>query len=214
MDSVGRRVAVAYDAYAAKYATIHAAMPFGLLDLAERFLARLGSEARVLDLGCGAGRDMAWMEARRARVTGVDLSAGMLAQARDIVRGPLAQMDMCHLALTTGSFDGGWCCASLLHVPKAQAPEALAEIRRVLVPEGTLYLGVQEGEGEVWERTPDGIVERFFARYAMDEALELLSQAGFMVIDRSREDAGTRRWLSFIATAPVAADKRTHEGAR
>lgn len=214
MDGIVRRVAAAYDRYAPEYAAINAAMPPQLAALAERFLNRLGPGARVLDLGCGAGRDMAWMEARGARVIGADLSAGMLMEAHSVAHGPLAQMDMCRLALAAGSFDGVWCSASLLHVPKAQAPAALAETRRVLVPGGTLYLGVQEGEGEMWERMPDGTVERFFARYGMDEAAELLSRAGFSVIDRGRADSGSRRWLNYLATALATPSKRAGEQVR
>jgi len=195
------RVAAAYDRIAADYAVINAAMPPTLAELATRFLARLGPDARVLDVGCGAGRDMAWMEARGATVTGIDLSTGMLTRAREIVQGELLGMDMRHLDLPDGHFDGVWCCVSLLHLPKTQAPIALAEMRRVLVPGGTLYLGVQEGEGEAWESAPYGSVERLFARYTSPGAETLLSNAGYAVIERGSSTAGARRWLNFLATA-------------
>ncbi len=52
---------------AADYAVINAAMPPPLAELATRFLARLSPDARVLDVGCGAGRDMAWIEAQGAQ---------------------------------------------------------------------------------------------------------------------------------------------------
>jgi len=195
------RIAAAYDHIAADYAVINAAMPPNLAELATRFLARLGPDARVLDVGCGAGRDMAWMEARGATVTGIDLSTGMLARAREIVQGELLEMDMRHLDLPGGHFDGVWCCASLLHLPKTQAPIALTAMRRVLVPGGTLYLGVQEGEGQVWESAPYGSVERLFARYTSPEAEMLLSNAGYAVIKRGSSPAGARRWLNFLATA-------------
>lgn len=125
----------------------------------------------------------------------------MLAQAREIVRGELLEMDMRHLGLPDGHFDGVWCCASLLHLPKTQAPIALTKMRRVLVPDGTLYLGVQEGEGEVWESAPYGSVERLFARYTSTEADTLLSNTGYTVIERGSSPAGVRRWLNFLATA-------------
>jgi len=195
------RVAAAYDHIAADYAVINTTMPPHLAELATRFLARLGPGTRVLDVGCGAGRDMAWMETRGATVTGIDLSSGMLARAREIVRGELLEMDMRHLDLPDGHFDGVWCCASLLHLPKTQAPIALTKMRRVLVPDGTLYLGVQEGEGEVWENAPYGSVERLFARYTSTEADTLLSNTGYTVIERGSSPAGVRRWLNFLATA-------------
>jgi len=203
VSTIGERIAAAYDRVAADYAIINAAMPANLATLGEQFLAHLGPNPRVLDAGCGVGRDMAWMEARGAQVTGIDLSGGMLDLAGKTVHGPLLRMDMCRLALPTGQFDGVWCCASLLHVPKARAAEALAEMRRVLVPGGVLYLGIQEGEGETWESGgPFGAVERLFARYAPDEAEALLLGIGFTIDERGRDEAGTRRWLSMLATAP------------
>jgi len=61
---------------------------------------------------------MAWFESQGLTVTGIDLSTGVLAYARGQVRGNLLAMNMTHLGFRTAHFDGAWCCASLLHVPK------------------------------------------------------------------------------------------------
>ncbi|MDP9379783.1 MAG: class I SAM-dependent methyltransferase [Chloroflexota bacterium] len=165
MTTDAERVRDAYNRIAGMYALRTAEMPPALIKLADEFLALLPPDPRVLDLGCGAGRDMAWLEARGARVTGVDLSTGMLEEARRRVRGELLQMDMRRLSFPDGHFHGVWCMASMLHLPKAEAPLALGEVHRVLVPGGALALSVQEGEGERWESGPyDPHVERFFAR--------------------------------------------------
>lgn len=179
----------------------------GLVELGQSFLRFVGPRGLVLDLGCGAGRDMAWMEAQGIAVVGADLSAGMLAQAQARVRGPLAQMDMRKLAFPTQCFQGVWCMASLLHLPKSEAPVALGEMRRVLTPGGALVLGLQEGEGEVWEPSPYGPVDRFFARYSPDEAAALLGQAGLDVRERSRGggEAGGHLWLRFLAVSSQGA---------
>jgi ubiquinone/menaquinone biosynthesis C-methylase UbiE len=198
---ISQRIAEAYDRIANDFARIHAVMPDTLADYGRRFLSLIEPEARVLDAGCGAGRDMAWMEAQGARVTGVDLSVGMLAQARRRLRGELLQGDLRRLPFPDGAFAGVWCMAALLHLPKADAPAALAEMRRVLAPRGVLHLSLQEGEGETWEPVPyrSEAVERFFARYAHDEARALLQHAGFAILDSSRGEAGDRRWLQFLA---------------
>ncbi len=202
MDAVGRRIGAAYDRIAADYAVRNAAMPSDLLALGVRFLTLVGPGARILDAGCGAGRDMAWLEGQGAVVTGIDLSRGMLAQARPGTRGNLVRMDLRRLALRSGRFRGVWCMASLLHVPKADAPDALRELRRVLAPGGALCLGLQEGEGEAWERVPYGTVERLFARYTPEEVEALLDRAGFTVREWHANRAGARRWLQFLAAAP------------
>jgi len=195
-----QRIEDAYDGIAPEYARSNAEMPPEIIERGIRFLAYLALGARILDVGCGAGRDMAWMEERGFSVTGIDLSTGMLAQARTHVKGELLQMEMSALTFPAASFEGIWCNASLLHVPKVQVPTVLRQMRRVLVPEGMLYLGIQEGSGEGWEVTRFG-VERFFARYALDEIEALLSQAGFSLLEYERNEAGSRHWLTFMVKA-------------
>jgi len=197
---VNRRLQAAYDALATRYALVNAAMPPALAASAAGFLQLLGAHARILDVGCGAGRDMAWLEARGALVVGMDISLGMLARARSATSGALLQMDMRCLGLWRAQFQGVWCCASLVHLPKVQAPLALAEMRRVLVPGGVLFLSVQGGTGEAWEVCPYAQVERLFVRYTDTEVVDLLTQAGFDVLEAVANEAASRHWLQFLAT--------------
>jgi len=198
---LSRRNADAYDQLAAAYAEKNATMPPAYLDLGPRFLALLQPGARVLDLGCGAGRDLAWLIQQGANVVGGDRSAGMLAQARQHAPGRLLQLDMRLQPFRDAAFGGVWCSASLLHLPKQDAPGALAEMHRILVPGGPLLLGIQEGDSEGWEPSPYEVpVERFFARYRPDEAEAMLGGAGFRVLERRTGQAPNRRWLTFLAT--------------
>jgi ubiquinone/menaquinone biosynthesis C-methylase UbiE len=197
---ISQRIEAVYDRIAAEYAASDGKMLPSLVERGTLFLSSIGPGARVLDVGCGAGRDMAWMEAQGFHVTGVDLSTGMLDQARRLVQGKLLHMDMSHLAFPPASFEGIWCNASLLHIPKAQAPEVLGQMHRVLIPGGWLYFSLQEGDGERWEVTRFG-VERFFARYVSEEAEALLSQTGFSVDKRYQDQTGLRPWLNFLARA-------------
>ena len=87
-----------------------------------------------------------YVEAHNLSVTGLDLSTGMLAYARSQVHGGLCAMNMCNLGFQDEYFDGAWCCAALLHLPKAQAPRALREIHRVMKSNGILVLSIQEGD--------------------------------------------------------------------
>lgn len=189
----------AYDQIAARYAQVNAAMPTELATAAARFRQLVGPEARILDLGCGAGRDTAWLQCLNLNVIGVDYSSGMLAHALVQADGPLLLMDMRHLGLRGRQFQGVWCCASLLHLPKSEARYALAEMRRVLVPGGVLFLSVQQGVGEVWERCSYADAERFFSRYEQGEMAVLLSRCGFTTIENSANQGSARLWLQFFA---------------
>lgn len=169
--------AAAYDRHAARFEQLNAEMPESLVTLGDRVLKHLPPRPRILDVGCGPGRDMAWFEAREASVTGIDVSAEMIARARKRTRGPLAQMDMRQLDFPDASYDGIWAIASLLHIPKAEAPTVVSEFRRVVKTGGVVAVAVKRGSGEQWVQ--HSTVQRFFAYYEAAELGTLLTLPGF-----------------------------------
>jgi SAM-dependent methyltransferase len=191
----------AYDRVARRFAVVNADVPAQVAASAEEFLAAVGANGIVLDLGCGHGRDIAWFEARGLRVVGADLSAGMLSQARCRARGPLVQADMRYPPFRDRTFRGIWCNAAILHLPKSDLACALGEIHRILETGGVFFVAIQVGAGEGWEKGAyDQPVERFFARYTPDEFASSLATAGFAVVsqDDSRTSP-TRHWAHFLA---------------
>ena len=192
----------AYDQIAARFAERNAAMLPYVIELGEKLLEMVkntGSESpRLLDLGCGTGRDMAWFESYGAAVMGADLSMGMLTEARRIVKGALFQLDMHFLPFVSSSFAAVWCQAALLHIPKAEVPSALAEIRRLLAPRGLLHVSVQKGNTEGFETRAYEPVERFYAHYQADELFAYLRDAGFEVVHHGEAEA-RRSWIWAIA---------------
>lgn len=193
----------AYDQVAGQFAAANSDMSESLQQSALRMLARKG-EQRLLDVGCGTGRDLAWMYRREpGRFYGSDLSMGMLREAKERAEAVFTQADMRLLPYASGSFGGLWCCAALLHLPRAQAPSALAEMARVLDPGGWLFLSVQAGTGEGLERSPyNPPVERYFTRYQPEAMAALLEAAGLKIYDRG-EELGHRHWLWFEAQKPA-----------
>ena len=194
-------VASVYDQIATQYSSANAAMPEALAAEAQRFLQLTGPRALVLDVGCGTGRDVKWLTARGAIAVGCDISHGMLRQAGSRSGTPGIRLDMRRLGLPSGQFQGIWCCASLLHLPKDEAPQALTEMRRVLASGGVLFLSVQEGTGESNERCSYADVERWFARYTPDEVAALLRRCGFVILEQSCNVSGHRHWLQYLARA-------------
>jgi ubiquinone/menaquinone biosynthesis C-methylase UbiE len=189
-----------YDQIAPYFAGYNGQMPENVRQDLLEFLAHLPPNGRVLDLGCGTGRDLNWLEQHPLRLLGADFSIGMLAETRKIVACSLTQMDMRSLGFAARSFDGIWCNAALLHLPKTEAPRALREMRRVLCDDGILDIAVQKGEQEGLEINPyNHVGERFFARYSLDEMTGVLVETGFVVLEASVFEAPHRTWLRFVA---------------
>ena len=201
-----------YDAIATSYAARRAEMPPRLVQLAQRALAivrRSGADPiAIADLGCGAGRDLAFFEREQpsAVTVGIDASAAMLEAARPHVHGRLVEGDLRLLPLDTGSQHLAWACASLLHLPKQQLPAALAEARRVLVPGGVLGVTMKAGTSEGFEpnHSETWAEPRFFARYERGELAAALEDAGFSRVTVSPPAADERGeiWLHALARTP------------
>ena len=142
------------------------------------FLALLQQEGKrkLLEIGAGPGRDSLFFQETGLDVVCTDLSPKMVAICQS--KGLTAYvMDFLNLDLPTESFDSVYALNCLLHVPKADLPQVLAEVRRLLKPTGLFFMGVYGGhdfEG-VWPQdtyTP----KRFFAFYTDDQIKSTVSE--------------------------------------
>jgi SAM-dependent methyltransferase len=111
------------------------------------FLALLEPGARILDAGCGSGRDLKAFSERGYQVVGLDASEAMVRLAREHTN-----QQVHHLAFQevtwSQEFDGIWACASLLHVPWRELPEVLERLACALRSGGVLYVSFKHGHGE------------------------------------------------------------------
>ncbi len=108
----------------------------------------------VLDAGCGTGRYLHQLRALGARPIGLDLSAAMLARARDVTPR-IARANICSLPIDSMSVDVILCGLALGDVPHLEP--ALAEMARVLRPGGCVVYSVVHpaGADAGWSRTFD-----------------------------------------------------------
>jgi SAM-dependent methyltransferase len=117
--------------------------------LAPTVFARVDFHAqqRVLEVGCGVGAQLRVLARRfpHLRLTGVDHAAAQLARAEVTLAAErragvvqLVQASGDRLPFADGEFDGAFLCWVLEHVPQPTA--LLAELRRVLAPEGRLFV--------------------------------------------------------------------------
>lgn len=143
----------AYDTVAADYARYlpdtRAEHPLDLA-MVDAFAQAVGSgqDAVILDAGCGAGRMSGYLADRGHRVEGVDLSPGMVEQARRHHPGiRFAVAPLARLPFPDHRFAGVLLWYSIIHTPPGDLGSVLAEAARVLAPGGQLLVGFQEGSG-------------------------------------------------------------------
>lgn len=115
--------------------------------LYERFLTRVPSCGRIMDAGCGAGRDARAFRERGFRVVAFDACAELAALASEHAGIDVAVRTFADVS-EENCYDGIWACASLLHVPMRELDATLARLWRALKPGGTLYVSFQAGSGE------------------------------------------------------------------
>ncbi|MBI2625749.1 class I SAM-dependent methyltransferase [Candidatus Parcubacteria bacterium] len=171
---------------------------------------RLVPGKKVIDIGCGTGRDAVLFTKARFDYVGIDASRGMLSVARKRARaGKFILMSFYDLQFPAQTFDGFWAAASLLHVPKKRIGTVLRAIRRILKPHGIGFIRVKEKtrleEGPLKEEKWGGI-ERYFAFYAQTEFAGVLQRSGLRVIKsytKRENDPNRTNWLCyFVKKAP------------
>lgn len=120
--------------------------------LYQPFLRYIPEGGRILDAGCGSGRDSKAFLEKGYLVEAFDASSEMASLASQHAGLHVKQMmfndieDVVH-------YDGIWCCASLLHVSAEELPGVMRKLARALKKAGTWYVSFKYGETE---RVKDG----------------------------------------------------------
>ena len=170
-----------------------------------RFLARVPTGGRILDAGCGSGRDALAFRRLGYTVTAFEASP-TLAQMASEHCGLLVEVRRFQEIDWEDRFDGIWACASLLHVPMAELPEVLGRLGRALKPDGVLYASFKYGAGEREHggRRFTDLDEEGLA--ALVGAVPALAVVETWVTGDRREGREGERWLNAV----VARGSPTH----
>lgn len=113
------------------------------------FLKHLKPGAKILDAGCGSGRDSLYFKRRGFEVTAFDASKELVALSAKLLDQEVLLMRFEDLTLPD-RYDGIWACASLLHVDKGKLAEVLRNLTAHLKDGGIFYMSFKYGEGERW----------------------------------------------------------------
>lgn len=163
----------------------------------ERFLHYLKPGDRILDAGCGSGRDTLAFRGAGYAVDAFDASEEICRIASERTGIRVQQLRFEELE-GTEEYEGIWACASLLHVQEADLPDVLRRLYRLLKPQGVLYASFKYGSGE---RRKEG---RLFLDLQEQACRQYLEEAGLAVRELFitgdvREGRGGERWVNAIA---------------
>lgn len=168
--------------------------PGDMYALLQRYFTPGGKTA---DIGCGAGRDVAWLNDHGFPAVGYDAAEGMLVQAAidfpslDFRRAELPALD----SIARDSYDNVLCETVIMHLPPDEITPACARLFGILRPGGTLYLS--------WRVAPSACtrdaVGRLYAAFDAARVRDGLRDAEFLFDAEAINSSSGRRVHRLIA---------------
>ena len=137
--------------------------------LYQPFLVELQEGARILDVGCGPGRDTLAFKNKGYQVDAIDYSEELVKKATQLTGIPVRLQSFYEIDADQ-AYDGIWACASLLHCERTRLKEVIGKLLSALKPNGMLYMSFKYGNGD---RQKDG---RQFTDLGEVQAKALLGQ--------------------------------------
>lgn len=166
-------------------------------DIQDIFLEYIPDGGKVLDFGCGSGRDTKYFLSKGYDVEATDGSEELCKIASEYTGVKVKQMLFEELD-EIEKYDGVWACASLLHVEKKLLPEIMKKIVSATTMGGTVYMSFKYGD---FEGVRNG---RFFTYLTEESFREILKAVPELVIEKLwisadvRAERGEERWLNTV----------------
>jgi SAM-dependent methyltransferase len=168
-------------------------------EVQNRFLSYVPAGGKILDAGCGSGRDSKVFIDAGYEVLSFDASEEMCKRATEYIGKEVLNMRFEDVSFIH-EFDGIWACASLLHVPEKELPDVLKKMKNALKRDGVIYASFKYGEGT----TTRG--ERQFSDFSETSIVPLFEAAGFEIASNivgsdSRPGREDEKWVNVIGIA-------------
>lgn len=166
-------------------------------DIQDVFLECIPAGGRILDFGCGSGRDTKYFLSKGYIVDAVDGSKELCKIASEYTGVSVKCMLFDELDAVK-EYDGIWACASILHVEKMKLPTILKKMAVATKTGGTIYVSFKYGD---FEGERNG---RFFADLKEPSFEKLIKDISKLVIEKSwitddvRVERGEERWLNIL----------------
>ena len=191
-----------YTAHASDYAGKWANADNHMVPYYEGLLNRVPVGLKLLETGCGPGRDLVFFHQQGYEVTGTDYTPAVveIAEKQEGLQGRIKIMDMRYLTFASLSFDAIWDNAAFHHIPTVETNKVIQGYNRVLKSGGVLFLRVKKGDGETQVDTNEYNKgeTRFYKLYQEEELRDLLERNGFEILDLGTNPDHSGRPLDWI----------------
>jgi SAM-dependent methyltransferase len=189
-----------YDKYAAVWAKKYGDSGFYEKEFIK--FHQLLPAGRVIDIGSGSGRDAEALIGLGYDYTGTDISGELLKIARKrMPRYKFIEQSVYELDFPD-KFDGFWCTATLLHIPRQRTDEALQKIKSILRPGAIGFITIKDGKGEElegFEIEPGAVLKRFYTYWSKEGFAKKLEDNGFKVLDyKYRPENNRQLWHCYF----------------
>ena len=165
-------------------------------EVRHRFLKYIPDGGRILDAGCGSGRDSKAFLDAGYDVVSFDASEEMCKRASKYIGIDVMNLRFEEISFDK-EFDGIWACATLLHVPMDELPVIMKKLHNALKENGALYASFKYGEGTTLRG------ERKFSDFTEKSIVPLFETAGFEIVSNivgsdSRPGRESEKWVNVI----------------
>lgn len=126
---------------------IDATLNLDMESLYQPFIAELPESARILDVGCGSGRDTLAFKNKGYEVDAIDYSIELVKRATQLT-GIQVKLKSFYEVNELEVYDGIWACASLLHCERDRLTEVVGKLISALRPNGVLYMSFKYGDSD------------------------------------------------------------------
>lgn len=165
-----------------------------------KFIAYIPKNSKILDVGCGSGRDSRYFIENGYNVDSIDNACDLSLLASMYIGKKVKTMDIKSMNFNE-EYNGIWCSASLLHILPENIEYTLKRINNALVKNGYLYLSLKEGNNDIV--IDDG---RTSVLYSLDFIKNLLENNNFEIKDfyKNNDNMGRNTiWFNIIAKKKI-----------
>lgn len=163
----------------------------------ERFAKMLPAGSRILDFGCGSGRDTKYFLEKGYRVEATDGSSELCKLASVFAGIEVKEMLFQDLDVS-GKYEGIWACSSILHLPKQELLPVIQKMCDALKDNGVIYTSFKYGdfEGERNGRYFTDFTEDTFDKFI--KVIQELTIEEEWITSDVRPGRGEEKWLNLI----------------